>query len=199
MLFPLSFDDLIPSNDPVRIINSIVNKLDMRKIYDLYQPKGALAYHPQMLLKILIYAYMCNTYSLRRIEESTANDVRFMWLAGMQRPDHNTINNFRSSRLKGLIKEVFAEVVILFNQEGLVSLKKCYTDGTKIEADANRYTFVWAKSIATRKEKIAQQLNELWEYADSVCKEDAQDRTPITSKEIKSDKIEKFVDELDEK
>lgn len=199
LLFPPTFDELIPSNDPVRTISRIVDRIDLSKVYNTYNDKGAAAYHPRMLLKVLIYAYMRNHYSSRKIEDLVLNDVRFMWLAGMQRPDHNTINQFRSSRLKGVFKEIFTQVVLLFAQEGLVTLKKCYTDGTKIEANANRYSFIWGKSIHTRKVKIAEQLNELWDYADGICKDELSDRTPLTHADISSDKIETLIDTLDDK
>ncbi len=92
-----------------------------------------------------------------------------MWLAGMQRPDHHTINRFRSERLRDVIGQIFAQVVLLLHEEGLLDIKEVYTDGTKIEANANRYTFVWGKAIKKNKERISKQLKELWEYAGSVA------------------------------
>jgi hypothetical protein len=151
-----------------------------------------------MMIKILIYAYLRNTYSSRKIEDLTANDIRFLWLSGMQRPDHNTINNFRSGKLKGLLKEVFGQMVCFLVEEKLVSLEKAYTDGTKIEANANRYTFVWGKSIQTRIGKMAEQLNELWAYAEQVTKDELQDKTPITHQDITSAQIEGLVEKIDQ-
>ena len=197
LLFPPSFDDFIPENDPVRVINTVVNKIDLTTILKTYKDKGCSAYHPKMLLKVIVYAYLRNTYSSRKIEELTANDVRFMWLSGMQRPDHNTINNFRSSKLKDTLREIFTQVIKLFVEEQMITLQKCYTDGTKIEANANRYTFIWGKSIHTRTVKIAEQINELWAYADSVCHEELSDRAPVTYQDISSDKIEGLVDQID--
>lgn len=69
-----------------------------------------------------------------------------MWLSGMEKPDHNTINRFRSDRLKGVVKEVFSQVVMMLVESGHVDLQRVFTDGTKIEANANKYTFVWGKS-----------------------------------------------------
>lgn len=88
-----------------------------------------------------------------------------MWLAGMAKPDHNTINRFRGERLQKTLQPIFTQVVLLLCEEGLLNIKDLYTDGTKIEANANHYTFVWGKSIKTNKEKIKQQLNDLWQYA----------------------------------
>lgn len=70
-----------------------------------------------------------------------------MWLSGMSRPDHNTIYRFRNKRLKDEIKKIFAQVVALLAEEGIISIEEAYLDGTKIEANANRYTFVWGKTI----------------------------------------------------
>ena len=85
------------------------------------------------------------------------SNIHFMWLAGMQRLDHNTINRLRSDKLKGVLKEVFAQVVTLMAEQGLMDIKTIYVDGTKLEANANKYTFVWGKSVKRHKERIKAQ------------------------------------------
>src|SRR5215203_265880 len=85
-----------------------------------------------LLLKVLVYGYLNNTYSSRRIEASIKENIYFMWLAGMQQPDHRTINRFRSERLRHILKEVFAQIVLMLVESGHVSLKEIYTDGSKI-------------------------------------------------------------------
>lgn len=197
-LFPYTFDDFIPQNDPVRVVDSIVENLDLRKILSRYKNVGCSSYHPKMMIKIIIYGYLRNTYSSRKIEDLTANDIRFLWLSGMQRPDHNTINTFRSGKLKGTLKEVFGQIVHFMVEQKMVSLEKAYTDGTKIEANANRYTFVWGKAIQTRIGKMADQLNELWAYAEAVTKEELLDKTPITYQDITSKQIEGLVEKIDQ-
>ena len=97
-----------------------------------------------MLLKILVYGYVSNVYSSRKLEAATKENIHFMWLAGMQQPDHNTINNFRGNRLQEVLKNIFNQIVELLVAEGVLSIKDIYVDGTKIEANANRYSFVWA-------------------------------------------------------
>ncbi|MFV4205453.1 transposase, partial [Mycobacterium tuberculosis] len=96
----------------------------------------------------------------------------------MSKPDHNTINRFRGKRLQQTLQPIFTQVVVLLCEEGLLSIKDLYTDGTKIEANANRYTFVWGNAIKTNKEKIKQQLNELWQYAQSVAASEMDDTDP---------------------
>jgi transposase len=66
-----------------------------------------------MLLKVMIYGYLCNIYSSRNMEAALKENIHFMWLSGMNRPDHNTLNRFRSERLKDVLKEIFAEVVMM--------------------------------------------------------------------------------------
>jgi len=82
------------------------------------------------------------------------NNQENHWLNGQNFPDHHTINNFRGSRLKGKIDNIFTQVVILLNQSNLVALEEAFTDGTKLESFANRYTFVWKGSIEKNKEKL---------------------------------------------
>lgn len=195
-LLPPSLDELISASDPVRVVNAVVDRLNLKEVERQYKKTGCSAYHPRMMIKVIIYAYLRNTYSSRRIEDFVANDVRFMWLSGMQRPDHNTINLFRSSKLNGTLKEIFAQIVRMMVDEGLVSLERVYTDGTKIESAAGRYTFVWGKSVSKKSARIADQINELWEYARRVTGDEMRDHTPITPAEVTSAQIETLVGEI---
>lgn len=119
-----------------------------------------------------------------------------MWLSGMQQPDHNTINRFRSKRLKNVIWQVFNQVVQMLVESGHLSLKKVYTDGTKIEANANRYTFVWGKSIKTNKAKMAKQLEELWDHAEKVAAEELKDQRPTTFEPIDPEHVEATIERI---
>ena len=101
-----------------------------------------------------------------------------MWLSGMSTPDHNTINRFRSERLKEVLRQVFTQVVMMLHNHGVLNIKELYTDGTKIEATANRYTFVWGKAIKTSKERIKKQLDELWQYAQNIAAAELPDTDP---------------------
>lgn len=178
LLFPPSLSELIDPNHPVRVVSDVIDRIDISCLVKTYEGGGSSAYHPRMLLKVLVYGYLCNTYSSRGIEASVKESIHMMWLAGLQRPDHNTINRFRGERLSGVLKEVFANVVRLLVESGHVSLRQAYTDGTKIEANANRYTFVWAKSIETSRAKLAAQIEELWNHAEAVAAEELKDQRP---------------------
>jgi len=113
---------LIDPNHPVGIVNQVVDNLNLDPILVKYDGGGCPAYHPRMMLKVLVYGYMTNRYSSRKIEEALQQNVHFMGLSGMSYPDHNTINRFRSDRLKGLLKEVFRQVVHLLIDHGHITL-----------------------------------------------------------------------------
>ncbi len=198
-LFLPSFDDLIPKNHPVRIIDTVIEQLDIKPLLKEYHNTGKPGYHPKMMLKVMVYAYMNNTYSTRKIEQAMRENVNFMWLSDMQVADHNTIARFRVNKLRKAFKNIFKQVVLLLAQEGLLTLKQVYTDGTKIEAQAGRYTFVWGKAIKNRKEKMNQQLEELWQYAQDIAeKEDHEPEPPDFTTPISKEKIEKVVQQIDQ-
>jgi len=197
MLLPPSIDELIDTNHPVRTISQIIEGLDIDPLLKKYKGGGTSSYHPRMLLKVVVYAYISNVYSSRKMEEACRSNIHFMWLAAMQYPDHNTLNRFRSTRLQDVLRTVFKQVVLLLADEGLLSLKEIYTDGTKIESAANRYTFVWAKSIQTNKAKIAKQLDELWQYGQKVAAEELDVPEPPDFSGIDAEKVKATVERID--
>lgn len=147
LLLPPSLDELVPENHMVRVVDAVIDRLDISDILSTYRGGGNSAFNPKMMLKVLVFAYLSNVYSSRRIEDLLKRDVCFMWLAGMRRPDFRTINYYRGKRLKEGFDAVFTQVVRLLHEEGFVSLKVQYIDGTKIESVANKYTFVWRGSV----------------------------------------------------
>lgn len=197
MLFPPSFDELIPADHPVRIVNQIVDEINISSLIKKYKSDGCTSYHPKMLLKVIIYSYLNNLYSSRKIEAALKENVNFMWLSGMSKPDHNTINRFRSERLKGIIKDVFTQIVLLLVESGHIDLQNVFTDGTKIEANANRYTVVWGKNVKRHKEKLIQQLEELWNYAESVAADELKNTAPAKFEKINPEEVQKTIDNID--
>ncbi len=198
LLFPPNLSELIEEKHPVRVISNIIDGLAIKNLINSYKPYGTSSYHPKMLLKVLIYGYLSNIYSSRKLEQALKENIHFMWLSGMNRPDHNTINRFRSERLKGKLKSIFTQIVLLLEKEGIVSLTTTFVDGTKIEANANRYTFVWGRAIKKHKARISEQLEYLWNYAESVAKEELQNTENIEFKEIDSEKVTQTIDKINE-
>jgi len=196
-LLPLSLEDLIDPNHPVRVINQIVDGLSINPLIRKFKGGGTSCYHPRMLLKVLLFAYVNNVYSSRKIEEACRCDVRFMWLCGLNAPDHNTINRFRGRMLTDTLKGIFNQVVLLLVDEGLLSLEDVYVDGTKLESAANRYTFVWKKSIKNNRAKIHQQLQELWDYSQKVAAEEMNSPEPPDFTDVRPEKVKAAIEKID--
>jgi transposase len=188
---------LVPAGHPVGIVKQVVDEVAVKPINRKYKGGGASSFHPRLMLKLLVYGYLTNTYSSRKLEEQAQLNVHFMWLLGMKKPDHNTINRFRSEKLSGVLKQIFSQIVQLLAAEGIVSLKEAvFTDGTKIESVANKYTFVWGKSIKNSKEKIKTQLDELWQYAQDIAKEELKDTAPLEYGQINPQKVKETISKI---
>ena len=171
VLFPERIDKDISPDDPVRLVSAVIDNLDISGIRRLYKSCGRSPYHPRMLLKVVIYAYMNNIYSCRRIESSLRRDIHFIWLAGYEQPDFITINRFRN-RVKVEINKVFTQLVLLLNAKGLVTLDVEYIDGTKIEAKSNRYTFVWRKTVERNRARLMEKIKALLSQVDEAIAQD---------------------------
>jgi transposase len=188
-LFPRSLDEKIPENAPVRLVSQIVDNLDISEITKSYKGGGCSSYNPRMMLKLILFAYLNNMYSCRKIEKQNLENIHYMWLTGMQEPDHNTINLFRSSRLKDTIHHIFTQVVLMLVDMGYLSLDVLYVDGTKLESRANRYTFVWRKTVEKNKSKLeAKILMILKQVEEGIAQDNQPDDEPpkpINSKELK--------------
>lgn len=191
ILFPQRLDKDIAENDPVRVVDTVIDGLRLDNFKKLYKERGRSPYHPKMMLKVIIYGYMNNLYSCRKIETALKRDIHFIWLAGYEQPDFNTINRFRN-RVKVEINEVFTQLVIVLAEKGFITLEVEYIDGTKIESKANKYTFVWRKSTEKNRTKLIGKINTLLEQIDeSIAQEnvnaeyeDRQDFTPTELKDI---------------
>lgn len=198
MLLPPSYEELVPLNHPVRVVNEVIERIDIRELERTYKGGGTSSYHPRLLLKVLVYAYLRNMYSSRKIEEACRENVHFMWLAGGAKPDHNTISDFRGKRLGGHLKKIFNQVVVLLAEQGAITLKEIVLDGTKIEANANRYTFVWGKAIKTSRERIEKQLRELWAYVEEVYQDEEQRPNTPDFESIDSEAVSEAIEQINE-
>ena len=160
-LLPPSLEELIPEDHLVRVVNRVMDELDLEPVLNEYKGGGTSSYHPRMMLKVLVYAYTQRVNSSRQIAKGLRENVNFMWISGNNRPDFRTINRFRSSVMKDGIEVVFSEVLQYLIEEGYVTLENYFLDGTKIEANANKYKWVWAKSTAKYKERLQEKIQEL--------------------------------------
>ena len=189
LLFPQRIDRDIPKDDPVRILKSVIESLDLSGFKKLYHERGRSPYHPKMMLMVIVYSYMNHVYSCRKIEKLLYRDIYYIWLSGYQKPDFATINRFRN-RVKNEIGHIFTLLVLILVEKGFVTLEVEYLDGTKIESKANKYTFVWRKSVERNREKLLekirvllQQINEQMAQ-DKAADVDTLELTPQTLCEI---------------
>jgi transposase len=160
-LLPPSLEELIPEDHLVRVVNRVMDALDLEPILNEYKGGGTSSYHPRMMLKVLVYGYTQRVNSSRQIAKGLRENVNFMWISGNNRPDFRTINRFRSSVMKDGIEVVFGEVLQYLIEGGYVTLENYFLDGTKIEANANKYKWVWAKSTAKYKVRLQEKIQEL--------------------------------------
>lgn len=172
MLLPPDLSDLIDTNHLVRIVDSIIDSIDTSELYALYPGGGTSAYDPKMLLKVIIYAYTVDIYLSRKIERATKENIHFMWLSGMAPLDHMTINRFRSERIRPAFESIFTQVVELLATKGLVTLETYFLDGTKIETNATKYTFVWKKATEGYQEKLRAKVRAHLEEIDRINEEE---------------------------
>jgi len=200
LLFPPCLGDFIAENDPVRVLNAIVDNLDISRIEESYEGGGASSYNPRMLVKVVFYAYLQNVYSGRRMEQLLRRDVNFMWLSGMQFPDFNTINLFRKNRLADVIDDIFTQVVQMLVEGKFVTLDVQYIDGTKIEAAANKYTFVWKKATKTNQEKLDRKVKAVLAEAERELNMELGETSEeiMTSQEM-SERTDEILARMDEK
>lgn len=207
-LLPPSVEELVPEKHIVRVINGLIENMNLTAVMEGYKGGGASSYHPKMLLKLIVYAYAEKIYSGRQIAKAVRENIPFMWLSGGNRPDFRTINRFRSERMEGKIQAVFTEVLRYMLEEKLIKYEHYFVDGTKIEADANRYSFVWKKSTDRNKDKLEEKVKELFKKINEINKaedeeygekdlEELGEESEIDSKKVQevADRLGKILEE----
>jgi transposase len=168
MVLPPSLEEMIPAGHLVRVVDEMVEQLNVEPLLKQYKGGGTSAYHPKMMLKVIIYAYTQRTFSSRQIAKALRENINFLWLSGMSRPDFRSINRFRGEVMKRIVEEVFYGVIEQLLDKGYIDLEKYFVDGTKIEANANRYSFVWRKSNEKNKAKLQEKVRRLLEEVDEI-------------------------------
>ncbi len=167
-LLPPRLEELVPKNHLVRIVNQVVEQMDLSSIINQYEGGGSSAYHPRMLVKVLLYGYAMKIYTGRKIAKALSQDVTFMWLAANNRPDFRTINLFRSGVLKETIEDVFKELLLFLIDHGYVKIENYFTDGSTFTADANRHKVVWRKNSERYKAMAEAKCQELFKQIDEL-------------------------------
>ena len=152
---PLNLELSIPADDPVRLVSAFVEEMDLTELYATYDRIRKNQASPRQMLKIVVYAAMNRIYSSRDIEKSCRRDINFMYLLeGLPAPDHATVARFISIHLSACAKELMAKTDGILLDIGEISGENIFIDGTKIESAANKYTFVWKKTVTKNCAKL---------------------------------------------
>lgn len=158
---PLDLAKIIDISDPVYSFSEIMDSIDFTSYFVHKESKtGRPRYNPTILLKIILFSFMENGYlSLRNIEKSCKTDIRYMWLLdGMAAPTFATFGNFIREELTDSIEDIFLAINEVIFEKDYVDLEHTYIDGTKLEANANKYTWVWKKSCINNRNKVFEKI-----------------------------------------
>ena len=148
LVLPLNLEIKIQDNDIARHVNNLVESIPKKAFDKYYKETGCPAYHPRMMLKILLCAYSQSVFSGRKIEALLSDSIRMMWLAQGYSPSYRTINRFRSNKdMQELLCQCFIQFRAQLIKEKIINNEAIFIDGTKIEANANKFSFVWKKAV----------------------------------------------------
>ena len=211
MLLPPYLEDLVPKGHLVRVVNRVMNSVEVDHLFDRFSDLGRSSYHPLMMLKAIVYAYSQKIYSGRRIAQALRQDINFMYLTGRQTPSYRSVNRFRGVYLQDMLEDVFTQVLDLLHKEGYIKFEEYFVDGTMIEADANKYSHVWMKSTDRYKKAVKDRVRSLFEDIEKINREEDErdgdhdleemgENSHITSEKIKEvgDRINKKLQERKE-
>lgn len=156
---PLNLACIIPENDSVRLLSQFVEAMDLTDLYSTYERIRENHASPRILLKVVLYSYMNGDFSSRSMESNCKRDINFMFLLeGAPAPDHATLARFRSLHFAPCCSRILAEVTEYLKDIGEISGDAIFIDGTKIEACANKYTFVWKKATTKNMTKLLDKI-----------------------------------------
>ena len=154
MVLPLDVATIIPEDDSVRTLMRIAERINDAKLSGAYERESPREATPKQLFLLVILGYMEGKYSTRKIENACRTDTRCMWIpGGKPAPDHTRISRFLQRISGEILEDLFYQVVHLLHEDGEIAYGHLFVDDTKIEANANRYTFVWRKRVETRKSR----------------------------------------------
>ena len=202
LMIPMEWKSLIDKEDVVFVVNDVIEKMNIDKILETYSPLGPNSYNPKMMIKVIMYGYIRKRYSSRLMEDAVRNDIKFIWLAGGNKPTRNVLNDFRKDKMSLIIEDVFTELLIILEGKGYINYEEYFEDGTKIEANANKYTFVWKKSVQKYKSKLQEKVHELMKEIDKLNEEENKmylEKEQKKPEDISEKELEEFAKRLSEK
>ena len=163
---PLDLETLISFDDPIYTFDEILKECNIAQYLksDKNDPRGRIGFNSITMLKVILFGYMINgNISTRKLEKLCRNDIRFRWLLRneLSFPSHMTIDNFMNNYLKDNIENIFKEINKIIFEKDKVDLAHIYIDGTKMEANANKYSWVWKNACLTSRLKLYNKITVL--------------------------------------
>lgn len=168
LMLPPQLTDMIPATHLVRVLNSVVEQMDLSDLINQYDGGGTSSYHPKMMVKVLLYGYAMKIYTGRKLAKALQQDVTFMWLAAYNRPDFRTLNLFRSGVLKETIEELFKQLLLFLVDHGYINMENYFTDGTTFSVNANKHKMVWKKNAERFKKMAEEKCRTLFQEIDGL-------------------------------
>lgn len=177
MTLPFDFGVMIPENEPVRLFDAILEDLNYDSLYQLYSSKGRKsAIPPRILLKILLFAMSEGIFALRKIQRQCEVNLQYKWLLeGYPVPSHMTFQRFQSRLTTPVLEDLFVQIIEKIVAYDSITFDEVFIDGTKLEANANRYSFVWRGSIEKYLAKLPAKLDACKKEAMELLGEDLYD------------------------
>ncbi|MFS0616118.1 IS1182 family transposase, partial [Lederbergia ruris] len=178
--FIYDLQELIPEHHVARVVDEMVEAIPDEQLFAHYSGGGRRPFHPKLMLKVILYAYSQKVYSCRGIETLIQESLPAMWLAAMQKPDFRTINDFRGKRMKAMMDELFETMILKLIDDGHITMENYFLDGTKIEANANKYSFVWKKSTIRFEEKLKEKIKATLEQIHEITQAEGMELEDIS-------------------
>ena len=169
-LLPPSVDDWLPKDHLARFVVDIVDQLDLSPLTKQYRGAGSAAYHPAVMLSLLVYGYATGVFSSRRIEAATHDSIAFRYIAANEQPDHDSLCAFRKRFLPELTA-LFTEVLCIARQLKLLKLGTIALDGTKIHANASRHSALSYGPAQKIEAQLEAEVKELLQRAEAADQE----------------------------
>jgi len=167
----------LPADDPVYTLKKVMEELDFSGLTARYSTKGRKGYNPIMMFAVLTYANMRGVKAVDRIVELCERDIAFIWLSKGEKPKRDAFYDFINNKLSAKIQDdLHYQFIRRLKREGLVTTERLYIDGTKIEANANRYTFVWRGSVNYHLAGLLETIDEVYARYNTLLTETGYDR-----------------------
>lgn len=198
VVLPLDLEIKLKENDIAFHIHHLIEQIPDEAFEAFLRDTGRPSYHPRMMMKIILCAYSQSVFSGRKIEALLQDSVRMMWLAQGYEPSYRTINRFRvHPEVQELLRQCFVQFRCQLVKEKLIDDEAIFIDGTKIEANANKFTFVWRKAVEKYSAALVEKSNQM--YDELLEKEIIPEIERENLVELSIQELAEVVEKLDEK